>query len=97
MGEELHGGEKRMKHIIQHKEDYEVFKTHYNGLCEVKGAINKEITELANQEYSTSTIRKLLKLREYINEAITFCGETMFDDIRLMIHELRHMEEDFHD
>ena len=86
-----------MNHITQYNEDYEVFKTHYDGLSEVKCSINNEITELANEEHSTSTIRKLLKLREYINEAMTFCGEAMFDDISLMIQELRHIKEDFHD
>lgn len=54
-----------------------------------------EVRTLADEEHSTFSIRKFLKLRDIINEAITFCGETMFDDISLMVQELRNMKEDF--
>ena len=84
-----------MNSINEYNEDYEIFRTHYNGLNEVREAINLEISNLTLNQNSTSTVRKLLKLREFINEAITFCGETMFDDISLMIHQLKHMKEDF--
>ena len=84
-----------MNTINEYNEDYEIFRTHYNGLNEVREAINLEISTLTLNQNSTSTVRKLLKLREFINEAITFCGETMFDDISLMIHQLKHMKEDF--
>ena len=84
-----------MNNINTYNNDYEIFKTHYNGLNKVRDAINNEVRTLANEEHSTSSIRKLLKLRDIINEAITFCGETMFDDIRLMVQELRNMKEDF--
>ena len=84
-----------MNSFNEYNKDYEIFKTHYNGLNELREAINLEIRTLADDEHSTSTIRKLLKLREFINEAITFCGETMFDGISLMIHQLKHMKEDF--
>ena len=84
-----------MNTINEYSRDYETFKTHYNGMIQLRDAINLEIRTLADDENSTSTIRKLLKLRDFINEAITFCGETMFDDIILMIHQLKHMKEDF--
>ena len=84
-----------MNSINEYNDDYEIFRTHYNGLNELREAINLEISNITLNENSTSTIRKLLKLREFINEAITFCGETMFDDISLMIQKLRHMKEDF--
>lgn len=84
-----------MNSIKEYSSDYDIFKTHYNGMLQLRDAINLEIRTLADDENSTSTIRKLLKLREFINEAITFCGETMFDDISLMIQQLRHMKEDF--
>ena len=84
-----------MNSINEYNDDYEIFRTHYNGLNEVREAINLEISNLTLNQNSTSTVRKLLKLREFINEAITFCGETMFDDISLMIQKLRHMKEDF--
>ena len=84
-----------MNSLNEFNEDYEIFRTHYNGLNELREAINLEIRTLADEESSTSTIRKLLKLREFINDAITFCGETMFDDISLMVQKLRHMKEDF--
>lgn len=84
-----------MNSINEYNEDYEIFRTHYNGLNEVREAINLEISNLTLNENSTSTIRKLLKLREFIDEAITFCGETMFDDISLMIQKLKSMKEVF--
>lgn len=84
-----------MNSINEFNEDYEIFRTHYNGLNELREAINLEISNITLNENSTSTIRKLLKLRDFIDEAITFCGETMFDDISLMIQKLRHMKEDF--
>ena len=84
-----------MNSINEYNEDYEIFRTHYNGLNELREAINLEISNITLNENSTSTIRKLLKLRDFIDEAITFCGETMFDDISLMIQKLRHMKEDF--
>ena len=85
-----------MNSINEYSNDYDVFKTHYNGLSQLREAINLEIRTLADNENSASTIRKLLKLREFIDEAITFCGETMFDDISLMIQKLRNLKEDFH-
>lgn len=85
-----------MNTINEYNEDYEFFRTHYNGLNEVREAINLEISKLTINQNSTSTIRKLLKLREFIDQAITFCGETMFDDISLMIQKLRNMKEDFY-
>ena len=84
-----------MNSINSYSNDYDIFKTHYNGLSEVRNAISQEIADLSNQEKSASSIRKLLKLREFIDEAITFCGETMFDDISLMIQKLRNLKEDF--
>ena len=84
-----------MNSINDYNNDYEIFKTHYNGLSEVRNAINQEIISLTNQVNSDSSIRKLLKLREFIDGAITFCGETMYDDICLMIQKLRNMKEDF--
>ena len=84
-----------MNSINEYNSDYEIFRTHYNGLNEVREAINLEISNLAISENSSPTIRKLLKLREFINEAITFCGETMFDDISLMVQKLKSMKEDF--
>ena len=84
-----------MNSINEFNEDYEIFRTHYNGLNEVREAINLEISNLTLNQNSTSTIRKLLKLRDFIDEALTFCGETMFDDISLMIQQLKHMKEDF--
>ena len=84
-----------MNSINEYNNDYDVFKTHYNGLSQLREAINLEIRTLADNENSASTIRKLLKLREFIDEAITFCGETMFDDISLMIQKLRNLKEDF--
>ena len=85
-----------MNSINEYSNDYDVFKTHYDGLSQLREAINLEIRTLADNENSASTIRKLLKLREFIDEAITFCGETMFDDISLMIQKLRNLKEDFH-
>ena len=84
-----------MNSINSYSNDYDIFKTHYNGLSEVRNAISQEIADLSNQEKSASSIRKLLKLREFIDEAITFCGETMFDDISLMIQKLRNLKDDF--
>ena len=84
-----------MNSINEYNDDYEIFRTHYNGLNELREAINLEISNITLNENSTSTIRKLLKLRDFIDEAITFCGETMFDDISLMIQQLKHMKEDF--
>ena len=84
-----------MNSINDYNNDYEIFRTHYNGLSEVKSAINQEIVNLTSQVNSDSSIRKLVKLREFIDEAITFCGETMFDDISLMIQKLRNLKEDF--
>ena len=84
-----------MNCIDEYSNDYELFKTHYNGLSEVRNAINLEIVNLTSQVNSASSIRKLLKLREFIDGAITFCGETMFDDICLMIQKLRTLKEDF--
>ena len=84
-----------MNIINEYSNDYEIFRTHYNGLSEVRNAINQEIVNLTSQVNSDSSIRKLLKLRAFIDEAITFCGETMFDDISLMIQKLRNLKEDF--
>ena len=84
-----------MNCINDYNNDYELFKTHYNGLSDVRNAINGEISNLASQVNSAASIRKLLKLREFIDGAITFCGETMFDDISLMIQKLRTLKEDF--
>ena len=84
-----------MNSINSYSNDYDIFKTHYNGLSEVRNAISQEIADLSNQEKSASSIRKLLKLREFIDEAISFCGETMFDDISIMLHQLRNLKEDF--
>ena len=84
-----------MIHINDYSNDYDIFKTHYNGLSDVRNALNLEIVSLTNQVNSDSSIRKLLKLREFIDGAITFCGETMFDDISLMIQKLRTLKEDF--
>ena len=84
-----------MNNINEYSNDYEIFKTHYNGLSELIEAINLEISTLTTNEQSTSSIRKLLKLREIINDALIFCGETVFDDISLMIQQLRHLKEDF--
>ena len=84
-----------MNSINEYSNDYEIFKTHYNGLADARNAINQEIVSLTNQVNSDSSIRKLLKLREFIDGAITFCGETMFDDISLMIQRLRNLKEDF--
>ena len=84
-----------MIHINEYSNDYEIFKTHYNGLSDVRNAINLEIVNLTSQNNSDASIRKLLKLRAFIDDAITFCGETMFDDISLMIQKLRNLKEDF--
>ena len=84
-----------MNSINDYNNDYEIFRTHYNGLSDVRIAINNEISNLASQVNSDASIRKLLKLREFIDDAITFCGETMFDDISLMIQKLRTLKEDF--
>ena len=84
-----------MNCINDYNNDYEIFRTHYNGLADVRNAINQEIVSLTSQVNSDSSIRKLLKLREFIDGAITFCGETMFDDISLMIQKLRNLKEDF--
>ena len=84
-----------MNIINEYSNDYEIFRTHFNGLSEVKSAINQEIINLTNQVNSDSSIRKLLKLRAFIDGAITFCGETMYDDICLMIQKLRNLKEDF--
>lgn len=85
-----------MNSINEYNNDYEIFRTHFNGLSEVRNAINLEVSNLTNQQNSVSSIRKLLKLREFIDGAITFCEETMFDDISLMIQQLRNLKEDFH-
>ena len=63
-----------MSNINEYSNDYEIFKTHYNGLSELIEAINLEISTLTTNEQSTSSIRKLLKLREIINDALIFCG-----------------------
>ena len=83
-----------MNNIITYNSDFQRYKEHYNALKDVKDTISSQVKALIDDDYDSFRIRELLRLRDFVQSAMQFCGERMFSNVQGIGHELLHMEGD---
>ena len=83
-----------MNNILDYNSDFQCYKEHYDSLTEIKTHINSQVKALTDDDDDSFRIRELLRLRDFINSAMHFCGERMYANVQGIGHELIHMEGD---
>ena len=83
-----------MNNIITYNSDFQRYKEHYDALGEIKATINSQVKTLTDDDDNSFRIRELLRLRDFIQSAMEFCGERMYANVQGIGHELIHMEGD---
>ncbi|MBQ6969808.1 MAG: hypothetical protein IJP85_05730 [Synergistaceae bacterium] len=83
-----------MNNIVTYNSDFQCYREHYDSLKEIKTLINSQVKALTDDDTDSFRIRELLRLRDFINSAMQFCGERMYANVQGIGHELIHMEGD---
>lgn len=83
-----------MNNIVTYNSDFQCYREHYDSLNEIKTLINSQVKALTDDDTDSFRIRELLRLRDFINSAMQFCGERMYANVQGIGHELIHMEGD---
>lgn len=81
-----------MNNIVTYNSDFQRYREHYDLLKDVKDTINSQVKALTDDDDDSFRIRELLRLRDFINSAMEFCGERMYANVQGIGHELIHME-----
>lgn len=82
-----------MNNIVTYNSDFQRYKEHYDSLSEIKAEINSQVKALTDDDDSFR-IRELLRLRDFIQSAMEFCGERMYSNVQGIGHELIHLQGD---
>ena len=83
-----------MNNIVTYNSDFQRYREHYDSLSEIKAEINSQVKALTDDDTDSFRIRELLRLRDFIQSAMEFCGERMYSNVQGIGHELLHMEGD---
>lgn len=83
-----------MNNIVTYNSDFQRYKKHYDSLNEIKAEINSQVKALIDDDNDSFRIRELLRLRDFIQSAMQFCGERMYTNVQGIGHELIHMQGD---
>ena len=83
-----------MNNIVTYNSDFQRYKEHYDALNEIKAAINSQVKALTDDDNDSFRIRELLRLRDFIQSAMQFCGERMYSNVQGIGHELLHLQAD---
>ena len=83
-----------MNNIVTYNSDFQRYREHYDSLSEIKAEINSQVKALTDDDTDSFRIRELLRLRDFIQSAMQFCGERMYANVQGIGHELLHMEGD---
>ena len=83
-----------MNNIVTYNSDFQRYKEHCDALGEIKATIKSQVKTLTDDDDNSFRIRELLRLRDFIQSAMQFCGERMYANVQGIGHELLHMEGD---
>ena len=81
-----------MNNIVTYNSDFQRYKEHYDALSEIKASISSQVKALIDDDTDSFRVRELLRLRDFIQSAMEFCGERMYANVQGIGHELIHME-----